>query len=35
MAADWQLLTGGRYSEVAFRTGLTVGAMDGIFANFF
>ncbi len=24
MAADWPLLTGGRYSEVAVRTGLTV-----------
>jgi hypothetical protein len=23
-AADWPLLTGGRYSEVAVRTGLTV-----------
>ena len=23
-AADWTLLTGGRYSEVAVRTGLTV-----------
>jgi hypothetical protein len=24
MAPDWQLLTGGRYSEVVIRTGLTV-----------
>ena len=23
-AADWPLLTGGRYSELAIRTGLTV-----------
>jgi len=26
-AADWPLLTGGRYSEVAVRTGLTVHDM--------
>jgi hypothetical protein len=24
LASDWQLLTGGRYSEVVVRTGLTV-----------
>jgi hypothetical protein len=24
MASDWQLFTGGRYSEVVVRTGLTV-----------
>jgi hypothetical protein len=24
MASDWPLLTGGRYSEVVIRTGLTV-----------
>jgi hypothetical protein len=24
MASDWPLLTGGRYSEVVVRTGLTV-----------
>jgi hypothetical protein len=26
MAADWPLLTGGRYSEVVVKTGLTVSS---------
>jgi len=30
MAADWPLLTGGRYSEVAVRTGLTVLTIKSI-----
>jgi hypothetical protein len=30
-AADWPLLTGGRYSEVAVRTGLTVYINSKIF----
>ncbi len=28
MASDWPLLTGGRYSEVVVRTGLTVPTVN-------
>jgi hypothetical protein len=34
MAADWPLLTGGRYSEVVVRTGLTVHVFMKCVAQF-